>query len=183
MALTPGTKLGPYEIVAPIGASGMGEVYRARDKRLDRTVAIKVLNSSVVASPELRQRFEREARTISRLNHPHICTLHDVGHHDGTDFLVMEYLEGETLAQRLSKGALAPPPSTSPFDDSAGTETREFAMMNGPVSTKKFKHVRGGYFLYEIYDSSNPSSPVLCKHDIPSPNSADPYDPGVVVKP
>ena len=84
----------------------MGEVFRARDTGLDRTVAIKVLNSSVVASPELRQRFEREARTISRLNHPHICTLHDVGRQDGTDFLVMEYLEGETLAQRLSKGAL-----------------------------------------------------------------------------
>jgi serine/threonine protein kinase len=109
MALTCGTKLGPYEIVALIGAGGMGEVYRARDTRLDRTVAIKVLNSSVVASPELKQRFEREARTISRLNHPHICTLHDVGHQDGTDFLVMEYLEGETLAQRLNKGALALP--------------------------------------------------------------------------
>jgi eukaryotic-like serine/threonine-protein kinase len=106
MTFSSGTRLGPYEIVALIGAGGMGEVYRARDTRLDRTVAIKVLNSSVVASPELRQRFEREARTISRLNHPHICTLHDVGRHDGTDFLVMEYLEGETLAQRLSKGAL-----------------------------------------------------------------------------
>ena len=87
----------------------MGEVYRARDTRLDRTVAIKVLNSCVVSSPELKQRFEREARIISRLNHPHICTLHDVGHQDGTDFLVMEYLEGETLAQRISKGALAVP--------------------------------------------------------------------------
>jgi Tol biopolymer transport system component len=106
MALTSGTKLGPYEIESPLGAGGMGEVYRARDTRLDRTVAIKVLHSSVVASPELKQRFEREARTISRLNHPHICTLHDVGHQEGTDFLVMEYLEGETLAQRLSKGAL-----------------------------------------------------------------------------
>src|ERR1700736_2268469 len=109
VALTSGTKLGPYEIVALIGAGGMGEVYRARDTRLERTVAIKVLNSSVVTSPELKQRFEREARTISRLNHPHICTLHDVGHQDGTDFLVMEYLEGETLAQRLNKGALALP--------------------------------------------------------------------------
>src|SRR5208337_4394128 len=109
MALTSGTKLGPYEIVARIGAGGMGEVYRARDTRLDRIVAIKVLNSLVVTSPELKQRFEREARTISRLNHPHICTLHDVGHQDGTDFLVMEFLEGETLAQRLNKGALAIP--------------------------------------------------------------------------
>src|SRR5215831_16349775 len=107
MGLSPGTKLGPYEIQSPLGAGGMGEVYRALDTRLDRAVAIKVLNSTVVSSPELKQRFEREARIISRLNHPHICTLHDVGHHDGTDFLVMEYLEGETLAQRLSKGSLA----------------------------------------------------------------------------
>jgi serine/threonine protein kinase len=109
MAFIAGTKLGPYEIHSLLGAGGMGEVYRARDTRLDRTVAIKVLNSSVVASPELKQRFEREARIISRLNHPHICTLHDVGHQDGTDFLVMEYLEGETLAQRLARGALAFP--------------------------------------------------------------------------
>ena len=84
-------------------------MYRARDTRLDRTVAIKVLNSTVESSPELKQRFEREARIISRLNHPHICTLHDVGHQDGTDFLVMEYLEGETLAQRITRGVLAVP--------------------------------------------------------------------------
>src|ERR1700736_68760 len=100
MALSTGTHLGPYEIVAPIGAGGMGEVYRARDTRLDRTVAIKVLPAHLADSPELRERFEREARTIASLNHPHICTLHDIGHQDGTDFLVMEYLEGETLAQR-----------------------------------------------------------------------------------
>src|SRR5499427_209388 len=106
MTLASGIKLGPYEIQSPLGAGGMGEVYRARDTRLDRTVAIKVLNSTVVSSPELKQRFEREARIISRLNHPHICTLHDVGHQDGTDFLVMEYLEGETLAERLTRGAL-----------------------------------------------------------------------------
>src|SRR5580704_16680448 len=106
MALTSGTKLGPYEIQSPLGGGGMGEVSPARDTRLDRTVAIKVLNSTVVSSLELKQRFEREARIISRLNHPHICTLHDVGHQDGTDFLVMEYLEGETLAERLTKGAL-----------------------------------------------------------------------------
>src|SRR4029077_16275641 len=109
MALSSGTKLGPYEVVAFIGAGGMGEVYRARDTRLERTVAIKVLNSTVVSSSELKQRFEREARIISRLNHPHICTVHDVGCQDGTDFLVMEFLEGETLAQRLTKGALAVP--------------------------------------------------------------------------
>src|SRR5437588_8735507 len=109
MAFTSGTKLGPYEIVALIGAGGMGEVYRARDTRLERTVAIKMLNSCLVSSPELQQRFEREARTISRLNHPHICTLYDVGRHGDNGFLVMECLEGETLAQRLDKGALAVP--------------------------------------------------------------------------
>jgi eukaryotic-like serine/threonine-protein kinase len=108
MALTSGTKLGPYEILAALGAGGMGEVYRARDTRLDRTVAVKVLSSNLTASPELKQRFEREARTISSLQHPHICVLHDIGHDaaSGTDFLVMEYLEGETLAVRLRKGPL-----------------------------------------------------------------------------
>src|SRR6201981_1660494 len=106
MALTSGTKLGPYEIVAPLGAGGMGEVYRARDIRLDRTVAIKVLASHLASSPELKQRMEREARAISSLNHPHICHLYDIGSQDSTDYLVMEFLEGETLAARLGKGAL-----------------------------------------------------------------------------
>jgi eukaryotic-like serine/threonine-protein kinase len=106
MPLGAGVRLGPYEITSPLGAGGMGEVYRARDTRLDRTVAIKVLPAHLAASPERRQRFEREARAISALTHPHICVLHDVGRHDGIDFLVMEYLEGETLADRLKKGAL-----------------------------------------------------------------------------
>jgi len=106
MRLTNGTTLGPYEILAPIGAGGMGEVYRARDTRLNRIVAIKVLPMHLADRPELRERFDREARTIASLNHPHICTLHDIGHQDGIDFLVMEYLEGETLAQRLLKGPL-----------------------------------------------------------------------------
>ena len=106
MPLSPGTTLGPYEILSPIGAGGMGEVYKARDTRLDRTVAIKVLPEHVASDPDLKQRFEREAKTISSLNHPHICTLFDVGEHEGTAFLVMEYLEGDTLAQRLEKGAL-----------------------------------------------------------------------------
>ncbi len=106
MALSSGTRLGPYEIVSPLGAGGMGEVYRARDTRLDRTVAIKVLPSHLSADPERRQRFEREARAVSSLNHPHICTLHDIGHQEGIDFLVMEYLEGETLDHRLTKGPL-----------------------------------------------------------------------------
>ena len=106
MPLTPGTTLGPYEIQSPLGAGGMGEVYKATDTRLDRTVAIKVLLAHVADDPDLRQRFEREAKTISSLNHPHICTLHDIGQQDGIDYLVMEYLEGETLAQRLTKGPL-----------------------------------------------------------------------------
>ena len=106
MAITSGTKLGPYEIQSPLGAGGMGEVYRASDTRLDRTVAIKVLPQHLSSNPDLKQRFEREARAISSLSHPHICTLHDVGHQDGIDFLVLEYLEGETLAQRLKRGAL-----------------------------------------------------------------------------
>lgn len=106
MALASGTKLGPYEIQSPLGAGGMGEVYRARDIRLDRTVAIKVLPSHLSSSPELKLRMEREARAISSLNHPHICHLYDIGSQDGTDYLVMEFLEGETLADRLRKGAL-----------------------------------------------------------------------------
>src|ERR1017187_8061423 len=106
MALTSGTKLGPYEIQSPLGAGGMGEVYRARDTRLDRTVAIKVLPSHLSDNPELKQRFEREAKSISALQHPNICTLHDVGSQNGVDFLVMEYLEGQTLAERLAKGPL-----------------------------------------------------------------------------
>src|SRR5579862_2929310 len=106
MSLSTGTRLGPYEILAPIGAGGMGEVYRARDTRLDRIVAIKILPEHLAGKPQLRERFEREARAVSSLNHPHICTLFDVGHQDGIDFLVMEYLEGETLAARLKKGPL-----------------------------------------------------------------------------
>jgi Tol biopolymer transport system component len=106
MTLTSGTKLGPYEIQSPLGAGGMGEVYRARDTRLDRTVAVKILASHLSSSPELKQRMEREARTISSLNHPHICQLYDIGSQDGTDYLVMEFLEGETLAARLSRGPI-----------------------------------------------------------------------------
>jgi Tol biopolymer transport system component len=106
MPLTSGTKLGPYEIQSPLGAGGMGEVYRAKDTRLDRVVAIKVLASHLSSSPELKQRMEREARAISSLNHPHICHLYDIGSQDGTDYLVMEFLEGETLGERLRKGAL-----------------------------------------------------------------------------
>jgi eukaryotic-like serine/threonine-protein kinase len=106
MALVSCTRLGPYEVVAPLGAGGMGEVYKAKDTRLERTVAIKVLPQRLSASPETRQRFEREARTISQLSHPHICALYDVGREGETEYLVMEYLEGETLSERLAKGPL-----------------------------------------------------------------------------
>ncbi len=106
MPLPAGTKLGPYEVLSAIGAGGMGEVYKARDARLNRTVAIKVLPTHLADRSELRERFEREAKTIASLNHPHICTLYDTGQQDGIDYLVMEYLEGETLAQRLQKGSL-----------------------------------------------------------------------------
>ena len=106
MPILPGRRLGPYEILSAIGAGGMGEVYRARDTRLDRIVAMKVLPTHLADRSELRDRFEREAKTIASLNHPHICVLYDIGHQEGTDYLVMEYLEGETLAQRLVKGSL-----------------------------------------------------------------------------
>jgi len=101
MPLASGSRLGPYEIVAPLGAGGMGEVYRARDTRLDRTVAIKILPPHFADDTMRRQRFEREAKVVSSLNHPNICTLHDIGHQDGVDFIVMEFLEGESLAERL----------------------------------------------------------------------------------
>ena len=107
MPILPGRRLGPYEILAAVGAGGMGEVYRARDTRLDRIVAVKVLPQHFANRSDLRERFEREARTIASLNHPHICVLYDIGQQDGTDYLVMEYLDGETLTQRLCKGPLA----------------------------------------------------------------------------
>src|SRR6266581_4388867 len=110
MTLAPGSRLGPYEVLSPLGAGGMGEVYKARDTRLERTVAVKVLPQHLSESAEVRQRFEREAKTISQLSHPHICALYDVGNQDGVEYLVMEYLEGETLQERLARGPL-------PIDD------------------------------------------------------------------
>src|SRR5215467_12260160 len=107
MPLASAIKLGPYEIQSPLGEGGMGEVYRARDTRLDRTVAVKVLASHLSSSPELKQRMEREARAISSLNHPHICHLYDIGSQNGDDYLVMEFLEGETLDERLRRGPLS----------------------------------------------------------------------------
>src|SRR5262249_13585188 len=106
MAALIGKTLGPYEIAAALGAGGMGEVYRAKDTRLGREVAIKVMPPNLASDPTFKERFDREARTISQLAHAHICTLYDVGHQDGTDYLVMELLEGETLADRLLRGPL-----------------------------------------------------------------------------
>src|SRR5450755_367499 len=106
MALLPGTKLGPYEILSPLGAGGMGEVYRARDTRLEREVAVKILPEHLAQDPEAKQRFDREARTISSVNCPNICALYDVGQQDGMHYLVMELLQGETLADRLRRGPL-----------------------------------------------------------------------------
>src|SRR5687768_592524 len=109
MTLAAGDRVGAYEIVALLGAGGMGEVYKARDTRLERSVAIKVLPAALAGDPQFRERFEREARSISALNHPNICTLYDVGREGDTEYLVMELLEGETLAARIQKGPL---PST-----------------------------------------------------------------------
>ena len=120
MPIERGTTLGPYEITAAIGAGGMGEVYKATDTRLDRTVAIKVLPERLSDNAELRQRFEQEARAVSRLNHPHICTLHDIGHDNGIDFIVMEYIEGETLAARLERGAF----ECIPMEENNGSSPR-----------------------------------------------------------
>jgi len=106
MALQSGDKLGPYEIIEPIGKGGMGKVYKARDTRLDRTVAVKVLPEHIAKREDLRARFEREARAVASLKHPNICVLHDMGSQDGAGYMVMELLEGETLASRMEKGAL-----------------------------------------------------------------------------
>jgi serine/threonine protein kinase len=106
MPLQPGEKLGPYEILSAIGAGGMGEVYKARDTRLDRTVAVKVLPEHIAKREDLRARFEREARAVASLNHPNICVLHDIGNQDGAGYMVMEYMEGATLAARIEKGSL-----------------------------------------------------------------------------
>ena len=147
MALASGTKLGPYEIQSPLGAGGMGEVYRARDTRLGRDVAIKVLPAHLSSNFDLKQRLEREAKAISSLNHPHICTLHDVGSQDGVDFLVMEHLEGETLADRLHRG-------TPPFDEALKT-----AIQIADALDKA--HVRG-----IVHRDLKPANIMLTKHGV-----------------
>jgi len=106
MSLVAGTRLGPYEIQSAIGAGGMGEVYKARDTRLDRTVAIKILPAELSADPDRRARFEREARAVAALTHPHVCTLHDIGQHDGVIYLVMEHVEGKTLDAMIPRSGM-----------------------------------------------------------------------------
>src|SRR5207244_12121323 len=113
MIVAVGVRLGPYEIVEPLGKGGMGEVYRARDLRLDRSVAIKIVATGAAVSPGARERFDREAKAIASLDHPHVCRLYDVGREGDLDYLVMEYLEGETLAARLTRGCL-------PVDEAVG---------------------------------------------------------------
>ena len=131
MPLRPGTRLGPYEILSPIGAGGMGEVYKARDSRLDRAVALKVIHSSVADSAEIRERFEREAKAISALDHPNICILYDVSREGDMSFLVMQYLEGETLADRLARVGK---PSSDPSRPSSGADTTTLATISrGPI--------------------------------------------------
>ena len=142
MPLETGRRLGPYQIDAPLGAGGMGEVYKATDTRLDRTVAIKVLPEHVAADPDLKQRFEREARTVAALNHPHICTLHDIGNQDGIDFLVMEYLDGETLQQRLEKGALQLDQALTVAIEIADGLDRLLVVVPGVPELKPRSHVR-----------------------------------------
>ena len=115
MSLGLGTRLGPYEILSALGAGGMGEVYKARDTRLNRSVAVKVLPPDLAADPERRARFEREAHAIAALTHPHICTIYDVGRDEGTDYLVMELLEGETLADCLGRAKARPLTSIGPL--------------------------------------------------------------------
>src|SRR5882762_11044895 len=133
MAIASGTKLGPYEIQSRLGAGGMGEVYRARDTRLERSVAIKVLPANLTSDPNLRQRLEREAKAISKLSHPHICTLHDIGHRDGVDILVMELVEGETLERRLTRG---PCPLRRPFASPLKSQMRSPRRTNSASCTE-----------------------------------------------
>src|SRR5687768_8694140 len=128
MSVPSGTRFGPYEVLSSIGAGGMGEVYRARDTRLERVVAIKVISGPAALDPSFRERFEREARAISALDHPHICTLYDVGHEEGVDFLVMQLLEGETLADRLARGSR---PASDPSSGAAVSAATSVA--RGPL--------------------------------------------------
>jgi serine/threonine protein kinase len=139
VTIATGTRLGPYEILSPLGAGGMGEVYRARDTRLDRIVARKVLPDHLASHPELRQRFECEARAVSSLNHPHICTLHDIGQQDGLDYLVMELIEGESLADRLIKGPL---PADEPEASSNNPVERRAQLVRRTKAVKRARPLK-----------------------------------------
>ena len=139
-SLEPGTSFGPYRIECFLAAGGMGEVYRARDTRLDRTVAIKVLPAELASDPQFRERFEREARAISQLDHPHICTLYDVGEQSGVSFLVMQYLEGETLEQRLKKGAHAARAGASVCDADGGRTRHGPSRRDRPPRSQTRQH-------------------------------------------
>ncbi|MGB2602604.1 MAG: protein kinase [Candidatus Sulfotelmatobacter sp.] len=203
MALTNGTRLGPYEIVAPLGAGGMGEVYRARDTRLDRIVALKILPPHFSDDATRRQRFEREAKVISSLNHPNICTLHDVGRQDGVDFIVMEYVEGESLGEtrQLERGQIENYETVQWFRDGkslliagneAGKGTRFFLQevaggaprpvtpegtRDGLLSSDgKLVLARGPgmkYFVYPIADGEPRPVPGLTEADVLAQWSAD----------
>ena len=133
MPLTSGSRLGPYEIVSPVGSGGMGEVYKARDTRLDRVVALKVIQTQIAATPEFRERFDREAKAISALDHPHICTLYDVGHESGAEFLVMQFLEGETLADRLSRAGKPRSDVSRPSSGGTTSVTSMATVSRGPI--------------------------------------------------
>ena len=135
MPLSAGDRLGPYQVLSPIGAGGMGEVYKARDTRLDRTVAVKVLPEHIATREDLRARFEREARAVASLNHPHICTLHDIGNQDGVVYMVMEYLEGETLAARINKGGA---PARSSTEVGHADRRRTFTLTRDGVKVLDF---------------------------------------------
>ena len=140
MTLPSGARLGPYVIVSPLGAGGMGEVYKGARHRLDRIVAIKVLSEQLASDPQFRERFEREARSVGSLNHPHICTLHDVGRHEDVDFLVMEYLEGETLQERLRQGAIPVDRGPADCDSDRGRARRRASCRRRPSRFEAGQH-------------------------------------------
>jgi hypothetical protein len=150
-------RLGPYEVIAPLGAGGMGEVYRARDSRLERSVAIKVLPGHAIASEEARQRFQREARAISQLSHPHVCTLFDVGREGDTDFLVMELVEGESLQARLARAAL---PVHASASLELGTERTLFTI-EGRRAWASYDVARDSRFLAIVPDASLTEEPLV----------------------
>ena len=144
MSLSPGTRLGPYEIQSLLGAGGMGEVFKARDTRLDRTVAIKILPAALAADAQFRDRFEREARTISQMDDPHICALYDVGVEQGMSYLVMQYLEGETLAARLTDGALPVSEALKIGVQISGPSTRRSALASFIADSGVVQHGEDG---------------------------------------